>query len=162
MARPRAAQHAQLAPIYSSGRMARDYVEQYYLAGAAELRRRTADASARARAMRQWEVRLQRHWTDLRIGVPTISREGVGWLFSVTVELGEITPEDVAVQLYAEPCEGSSAFRTELRCTAPNASALYTGSAPADRPAQDYTVRIVPRHPGAVVPAELSLILWRN
>ena len=25
-----------------------------------------------------------------------------------------------------------------------------------------YTVRVVPRHPGAAVPTELSLILWRN
>jgi len=114
MARPRAAQHAQLAPIYSSGRMARDYVEQYYLAGAAELRRRTADASALARALRQWEVRLQRHWTDLRIAAPTISRGGADWLFSVTVDLGEIGPEDVAVQLYAEPCDGGVPFVREL------------------------------------------------
>ena len=153
---------AQLAPTYSSGRMARDYVEQYYLAGAAELRRRTADASARARAMRQWEVRLQRHWPLVRIATPTISRDAAGWLFSVTVELGEIAPEDVAVQLYAEPCEGGPASRVELCCTAPNATALYAGSVPDDRPARDYTVRIVPRHPGAAVPAELSLILWQN
>jgi starch phosphorylase len=153
---------AQLAPIYSSGRMARDYVEQYYLAGAAELRHRTADASARARAMRQWAVRLKRHWTDLRIGTPTISREGAGWLFSVTVELGAIAPEDVAVQLYAEPRDAGAPFVGELFCTVSDASLVYTGSAPADRPARDYTVRIVPRHPGAAVPAELSLILWQN
>jgi len=94
--------------------MARDYVEQYYLAGAAELRRRTADASALARALRQWEVRLQRHWTDLRIAAPTISRGGADWLFSVTVDLGEIGPEDVAVQLYAEPCDGGVPFVREL------------------------------------------------
>jgi starch phosphorylase len=153
---------AQLAPIYSSGRMARDYVEQYYLAGAAELRRRAGDASAPARAMRQWELRLQRHWPDVRITAPTISRGGDDWLFSVTVELGQIAPEDVAVQLYAEPCDGGAPFVGELFCTASDASLVYTGAAPTDRPARDYTVRVVPRHPGAAVPAELSLILWRN
>jgi glycogen phosphorylase len=153
---------AQLAPVYSSGRMARDYVEQYYLPGAAELRRRIADASARALGMRQWELRLKKHWTDLRITAPTISRDGCGWLFSVTVELGQIAPKDVAVQLYAEPCDGGAPFVGELFCTASGASRVYTGAAPADRPARDYTVRIVPRHPGAAVPAELSLILWQN
>jgi glycogen phosphorylase len=151
-----------LAPIYSSGRMARDYVEQYYLAGAAELRRRTADASARARAVRRWEVRLQRHWPFIRIATPTISRGEAGWLFSVTVALGEIAPADVAVQLYAEPCDGGAPFVGELFCTAPDASLVYTGAAPADRPAQDYTVRIVPCHPGAAIPAELSLIMWQT
>src|SRR5271169_6046172 len=50
-----------LAPIYSSSRMARDYVEQYYLAGAAEFRRRTGDRGEPARAMRVWELRLRHH-----------------------------------------------------------------------------------------------------
>ena len=41
---------AELAPLYSSSRMARDYVEQYYLPGTAELRRRMANGDEAARA----------------------------------------------------------------------------------------------------------------
>jgi starch phosphorylase len=31
---------------------------------------------------------------------------------------------------------------------------LYVGQVPADRPARDYTPRVVPAHPDAVIPAE--------
>jgi glycogen phosphorylase len=152
---------AVLAPIYSSSRMARDYVEQYYLTGAAELRRRTANQAEAARAMRRWEVRLRQHWAELHIGETTVSREGGVWRFSVPVDLGEIAPEDVTVQLYAAPRDSREPFLGEL-WPAPSDAHIYTGVAPADRPADDYTVRLIPRHEGAAVPMELPLILWQK
>ena len=39
---------------------------------------------------------------------------------------------------------------------------IYAGSAPASRPAEDYTVRIIPCHPGVRIPAELPQILWQE
>jgi starch phosphorylase len=152
---------AELTPVYSSSRMARDYVEQYYLPGAAELRRRMAHGGEPAREMRRWEIRLRRHWPDLHVGETTVSRDGAAWSFSVPVDLGEIAPEEVAVQLYAEPNEHRTAFLDELRCASSNGN-IYTGSAPADRPAEEYTVRIIPHCAGAAVPVELPLILWQK
>ena len=88
-------------------------------------------------------------------------RDGTTWSFSVPVDLGGIAPQDVAVQLYAEPRNGEPPFVGELASTPSNAG-TYTGSAPASRPAEEYTVRIIPRCTGAAVPAELPLILWQN
>jgi len=152
---------AVLAPTFSSSRMAREYVEQYYLAGAAELRRRMANGGEPAREMQCWELRLRRHWSDLHIGVKTVSRDGPTWSFSVAVDLGGIAAQDVAVQLYAEPRAGVPPFVGELS-SAPSSAGTYTGSAPASRPAEEYTVRIIPRCTGAAVPAELPLILWQD
>jgi starch phosphorylase len=152
---------AVLAPTYSSSRMAREYVEQYYLAGAAELRRRMSNSGQPAREMRSWELCLRRHWSDLHTGKATICRDGTNWSFSVPVDLGGIAPQDVAVQLYAEPRNGAPPFVGELS-SAPSNTGTYTGSAPAGRPAEEYTVRIIPHHTGAAVPAELPLILWQK
>jgi glycogen phosphorylase len=152
---------AVLAPTYSSSRMAREYVEQYYFKGAAELRRRMSNGGEPAREMRCWELRLRQHWSDLHIGEKTVRRDGTTWSFSVTVDLGGVAPQDVAVQLYADPRDGGPPFIGELSSTPLNAT-IYTGSAPASRPAEDYTVRIVPRRTGAAVPTELVLILWQN
>ena len=157
---------ATLTPAYSSSRMVRDYVEQYYLGAAAELRRRIADGGRAARAMRDWEVRLRRHWSGVHIGEPTLRREDCAWHFSVPVYLGEIVPEDVAVQLYADRRRGDGPYvadltRGEAIVGAANGH-IYAGSAPSVRPANDYTVRIIPRHPGARVPAGLPLILWQK
>jgi len=152
---------AVLAPTYGSSRMAREYVEQYYLAGAAELRRRMSNGSQTAREMRCWELRLRRHWPDLHIGETTVRRDAATWSFSVPVDLGGIAPQDVAVQLYAEPLNGGAPFVGELS-SSPSNTGTYIGSAPASRPADEYTVRIIPRCTGAVVPLELPLILWQN
>lgn len=114
-----------------------------------------------AREMRCWELRLRRRWPDLHIGEKTVGRDGTTWSFSVPVDLGGIAPQDVAVQLYAEPRNGGQPFVGELSTT-PSNPGIYIGSAPASRPAGEYTVRIIPRHTGAAVPAELPLILWQK
>ncbi len=157
---------AMLTPTYSSSRMARDYVEQYYLGAAAEFRRRTADRGQAARAMRNWELRLRQHWSGLHVGEPTLSRDDRAWHFSVPVYLADILPEDVAVQLYADKHEAEAPFVGELSRGEPIIGAanghLYTGTAPGTRPAEEYTVRIIPCRPGVRVPAELPLILWQK
>ena len=146
--------------------MARDYVEQFYLVGAVELRRRTADQGEPARAMRNWKVRLRRNWSGLHIGENSLSRDDRAWHFSVPVYLGEIAPADMAVQLYADPRRAEAPFLGELlrgeAITGATNGHIYTGTAPATRPSEEYTVRIVPHHPGARVPAELPLILWQK
>ena len=38
----------------------------------------------------------------------------------------------------------------------------YRAGEPETRPLQDYTVRVVPYHPGAYLPAELPLIAWQK
>jgi starch phosphorylase len=157
---------ASLTPTYSSSRMARDYVEQYYLIGATELRHRTADGDKPARAMQNWEARLRRHWSGLHIGETSLSGDGTAWSFSVPVYLGEIAPSDVAVQLYADPRDGEERFLGELLRGEPIIGAtnghIYTGTAPATRRAEEYTVRIIPYFSGVRVPAELSLIAWQK
>jgi glycogen phosphorylase len=39
---------------------------------------------------------------------------------------------------------------------------LYTAQVPADRPASDYTPRLVPYRAGARVPLEAPQILWQR
>jgi starch phosphorylase len=157
---------ASLTPAYSSSRMVRDYVEHYYLGAAAELRRRIADRGDPARAMRRWEVRLRKHWPGVHIGEPRLTCDGCSWRFSIPVYLGEIEPAEVAVQLYADFCNGKGPFVADLcRGEAIIGTAnghIYAGSAPAAQAADNYTVRIVPRYRGARVPAELPLIRWQK
>jgi glycogen phosphorylase len=39
---------------------------------------------------------------------------------------------------------------------------VYDARIPAQRPASDYTPRLVPYHPAAVVPLEAHEILWQR
>ncbi len=168
---------AVLAPRFSATRMLRDYLEQAYLPASAALRRRLADAAAAARSLRAWERRLHHGWKSLHIGAPDMTAEADGWSCHVPVYLGEIAAEDVRVELYADPPRSDApgdapgnapgaAPSVALARGAPVAGAVngftYAGRVVTTRPRRDFTVRILPSHPEARVPAELPLIRWQE
>lgn len=155
-----------LTPVFASTRMFRDYVEKAYLPLAALYRERTANECAAARAARQWSERLARRWSDLHIEKPTVAKTQDRWRVSVPVFLGEIEPSSVQVQLFADVNGEKPAEAVVLHREQPIPGALngyiYAGEVPALRPADDYTVRVVPHRAGVQVPAELALVAWQR
>ena len=100
-------------------------------------------------------------------GPPKAAREGEKWAFTAPVYLGEMAVEDVRVELYAEPPKGED--KPEIVELLPRDaisgavnSYIYGGYAPATRPEADFTLRVVPAHPGVRVPAEMPHILWQR
>jgi glycogen phosphorylase len=83
-----------------------------------------------------------------------------------SVALGELTPEDVTVQVVYGPAndedEISDPAFTDLKLEADPAGgspARYAGEAELGRPGPfGYTVRVLPRHPLLAAPAEMGLI----
>lgn len=159
-----------LTPRYSSERMMRQYLEKLYRPAAQAFRRRSADGGRLAGALAEWQARLEEGWKDLRLGRMSVAREGEMWNFSVEAYLGELQPEDVRVELYADPLpeeetdtEGRPE-RIEMQQIGPLAGAVngfvFGAKVAAARAAEDYTPRIVPYHPEAFVPMEDGHILW--
>jgi starch phosphorylase len=155
-----------LTPLFSSSRMVREYVEMAYRPAAAAIHRRLRDGCAVAKALEAWGSRLRRQWPGIHIGDPTVSREEDAWRFSVAVLLGEAAAQDVRVELYAAPRGGQAAdisvLEKERAVPGVVNGFIYVGQASASRPANDFTVRVVPHHPEALVPAELPLIAWQR
>jgi starch phosphorylase len=157
---------AQLTPMFASTRMFREYVKKAYLPLTALYRERAAEECARARAAREWAETLTRRWPGLHIEKPTISRSENRWRISVPVFLGEIPPGSVRVQLFADVSGDKPAEAMVLYKEQPIPGALngyiYAGEVPAQRPADDYTVRVVPYREGVQIPAELPLVAWQR
>jgi glycogen phosphorylase len=168
---------ARLAPQYSTNRMIKDYLERYYLPGAAAYRERTgsrarATGTAAAADIEAWRTLLERHWTEIAFlgyWVETVSGpKSETHSFTVEVDLGRIPPSAVSVELYAEPVEGDVPERHVLTADRvvsgdkrrPGGSYTLRTTLPARRPPGDYTARVVPWHPGALVPLEANHILW--
>ena len=155
---------ATLTPRFSSNRMVRDYVERHYLPLAAAQRRRS-DGETAADIL-AWQQRLRRHWDDLRFGDLRVDSDERHHRFRVQLYLGDLSPDDLCVELYADPLPGGGAERHPLnrleRLTGAVHGYLYEIAVPAQRPAGDYTVRVVPAHPGAMVPIEERHILWQR
>jgi glycogen phosphorylase len=157
---------ARLTPRFSANRMVRQYTEQYYLRATAAYRQRAADNGALGVQLRAWQHHLAQHWPKVHFGDMWIETSGGQHLFQVQVYLDEIDPDAVQVELYAEALNGEGPVRQVMRRGNPlvGASHGYTYSAcvTASRPAQDYTPRVIPSHPAAVIPLEAAQILWQR
>ncbi len=155
---------ATLAPQFSSSRAVHEYTQRYYLPGAQEWLRRSADKGAGGQQLRHWRERLDQSWNDLRFGSVTFAPTAGGFAFEAQVSLAALAPEDVAVQLYANGIDGAGpqVYDMTLQTRTDGVNALYRVTVPEHRPAADYTARIVPRLAGAAVPLEANHILWQR
>ena len=156
-----------LAPRFNAGRMVSDYLERIYLPALERLREREADGARVATELIDWHAALARGWASIHLGRLTATTTGAGWAFQVQVYLGELAPEQVRVEMYGEgTAEEPSPVRVamELRGTLPGATggAVYEACIATARPAGDFTPRVIPHHPAAIVPLEAQWILWHR
>jgi glycogen phosphorylase len=157
---------AMLTPAFAGGRMLRDYVETAYLPLLDLFRKRCANRFTIAQDLHKWSEELRRRWSGLHIGQPTALREKEQWRVSVPIFLGEVLADQVRVELFADASEDRAAEAIALPKEQPIPGAfngyIYGGLLPGDREFEEYTVRIVPHHEGAYLPAELPLIHWQR
>jgi starch phosphorylase len=157
---------ARLTPRFSADRAVRQYTEQYYLPAAAAYRERAAGEGAVGKQMVEWRRTLERKWAELRFGHLKVETGGEQHVFEVEVDLDELDPNAVRVEIYADGINGGSAVRQEMargRQLAGHVRGfVYRVSVPARRPATDYTARVIPNHSSVAVPLEAARILWQR
>jgi glycogen phosphorylase len=157
---------ARLTGAFSANRSLRQYTEEYYLPLASAYVRRAADGGRAAVEFVEWKRSIASHWHEVRFGDVAIAQRHGAYEYKVVVHLGGVSPEDVQVQLYADPRGLEQPFRRAMTVDAANSPSpavyRYSGVAPADRPADDYTPRVVPCFRDALVPLELPLIAWQK
>jgi starch phosphorylase len=158
---------AQLTPRFSSNRMLEEYLEQLYVPAAQQYWRRVADDQRVPKELRRWYRELRHHWPEIHWGQVSVERVDGGVGARVQVYLGDLQPDAVSVELYADPAVGSLVGeRHELeRDHAMSGAAggyVYSGRVRTTRPAADYTPRVVAAHPEVRSPAEVNLIRWPN
>ncbi|MBX3193614.1 MAG: alpha-glucan family phosphorylase [Microbacteriaceae bacterium] len=162
---------ATLSPALSADRMVREYVERLYLPAASAASAAAVSGHRLARELAAWKARVRAAWPAVHVahvesgGVDASPQVGEELHVRAFVELGELTPEDVAVELV----HGRARFSDELvdACydvLEPVSHGLghpaeFAGSVPLQHAGGfGYTVRVVPRHPGLASPAELGLV----
>jgi starch phosphorylase len=157
---------ASLTPRFSADRTVRQYTEQHYLPGAATYRERTADKGTAGRQMAEWQRAVQQAWPALRFGEMHVETNGEWHVFETQAYLGDLDPNAVRVELYADGVNGDGPARQEMGRVRQLAGAppgyAYRARVPATRPAADYTARAIPRHSGVAVPLEAAQILWQR
>jgi glycogen phosphorylase len=157
---------ARLTPRFSADRTVREYTGQHYIPAAAAYRERAADKGTVGRNIVNWEHALKEKWVTLRIGEVKVQTNSARHVFEAEVYPNDLDPNVVRVELYADGINGCGPIRQEM--TRIQAAAgeprggIYLASVPADRPATDYTARIIPHCAGVAVPLEVNPILWQR
>ena len=88
------------------------------------------------------------------------------YVFDIQVCVGELDPNAILAELYADNAPGGDPMRQEATRIKQLVGAVggyvYRGSVPATRPPTDYTARIIPHYDGVAVPLEAARILWQR
>jgi starch phosphorylase len=186
-----------LGPKVQAERMVREYVSTLYVPAAAASRALAdGDGFGPARELAAWKKRVVQAWPQLRVehvesetAGSTGQRLGSALMVRVSVALGELTPDDVTVEVvygrpddddeivspaYAvldvlgeddppqtPPAHGGAA-RPPIPPGVPGGGLVrYAGEVPLDQPGSfGYTVRVLPRHPLLDSRAELGLVTY--
>lgn len=155
---------ATLAPEFSSNRMLREYVENYYLPASSNYQQRINNNAAIAKQLDLWQKQLAQHWSAIYMQNFQVESSESGHRLSLHVYLDELSAEFVRVEVYADAQDDNQPFVQIMarKAALPGAvnSFIYEAIVPADRPSNDYTPRLVPIHTYANIPAEEAHIKW--
>ena len=161
-----------LCPRFNTNRMLEEYAEKLYVPAARRGRRLAENGFAAAKALSHWKSEIRNRWVGVHIDrVQTDDHRplSVGTELNVRahVRLGDVRPEDVAVEVYfgrvdasGRIVEGASA---ELACTSNDRDGWYnyTGKIPCNQAGHHgYAIRVIPRHGDLPHRYDTGLILW--
>lgn len=158
---------SRLTPQYSSTRMLREYVDNLYGPAMEALSRRLEHGGKLAVELETWSVHLREHWRELHFGDLYVTTTDSSRHFTVQVYLGDIDPEWIRVEMYADPVQENDPpvrIVMEPQGSIPGSvnGHIFTADCPSTRPADHFTPRLLPFHPAAQVPLEASMILWKR
>jgi starch phosphorylase len=160
-----------LAARFNSHRMLEDYVHRFYLPSAVNWNKIQSDRFSGVRNLSAWMDRVKAGWQQLRIvETKTDSRTGIqsgGSLkVEVTLQLGQLSPNDLSVDIYYGRVDSKADFldRSTLTLrdfTQKGNPTVFRGEVPCQDVGRfGFRVRILPSHPLLSNPYSLGLILW--
>ncbi len=163
---------AKLVPRYNTARMVREYTRRFYVPAIRLSHNLTDDDLAAAKRLTAWKSQVRDAWPGVAVKeVRLESRDEVAVgepvQVSALVQLGTLTPNDVAVELYHGPTAGGHEIaqgrivRMRPAEHAIDGKWLYSGEiATVDSGDHAFAARIVPYNEAMSHPYETSLIRW--
>jgi starch phosphorylase len=164
---------SQLCQFFTTHRMVGEYTERYYIPGAARRQRIAGKGMAKAKALAAWKAEMAEKWPHVRVlsaGADHMTEMPVGKGFTVHAEirLGELTPDDVSVELFLGPVNAQGDIPEGQRIPMQMEKLGHGGAchyraegvACSGSGMYGYTVRVLPRHPDLVTPFLPGLIAW--
>jgi len=167
--------------------MLTEYTRMFYNPAAARWRYLTAEAMSRARAPSMWKSNMKTAWPgfaikDVQVQVNGTKSDdllhskqpqlklGSDLTVEALVKLGQVSPDDVSVEVYHGPVDtrgnitnGSTVTMDHKETSGQNGEHWFVGSMPCRTSGRrGLAVRVLPRHADLVNPYDLGLVLWET
>ena len=158
---------------FSSDRMVRDYSSRFYIPASRNFKVLTEDSAWKAKELALTQSRLISLWDNIRLSRPRLTTETdftVGDTFRITVEvfLGELTPDEIEVQVYhgklkaTDDLEGSRPESMWLQETVSEGRHIYACTITcSDSGRFGYTARVIPKGDEVLMNTP-GLITWAH
>ncbi|MEO1068041.1 MAG: alpha-glucan family phosphorylase, partial [Cyanobacteria bacterium J06638_6] len=161
-------------PQFNTARMVKDYANQGYFAASDRAQALAADHYGPGKELATWQARITEHWYDVRFEAVAISdtadlRVNQPFKVSAAIRLGNLTPDDVQVELY----QGTVAIDGEIH-TGTATPMVYQGQDADGRSCyalemkytasglQGLSLRILPTHRYLNSLYAPKLVLWAD
>ncbi len=161
-----------LAPVFNTNRMVREYSEKFYIPALDRGERLAENNLGRAANLAHVKDNLRSKWGGIKIvGVHTTGnghyKVGENVQVEALIDLPDVKPEDVTVQLYCGPTSAAGAIDNPqalvmeyAKQLAPNRH-VFTGRIECRTSGrQGFAIRVLPGNADLATPFEPGLILW--
>jgi starch phosphorylase len=162
-----------LGPFFNTHRMVQEYFEKFYMRAYDKRKELQQSKWDEAIKLAGWKEKITHKWSKIKVVKVLDSKKSrsiyVGEEFPVEAEinLGELTPDDVEVQLYFGPVEkqddpeyNSTVIMSPVK-SPDNGIVNYKGNIVTKHSGQQgFTIRIVPKNPLLISSFETGLVYW--
>ena len=160
-----------LVPEFNTNRMVREYYDKFYV-HAHRATKKLLD-NGKILELARWREKVESNWPRVRISLDNFKPEmeihsGTNVPVRAIVWLGDLTPQDVDVQIHIGTADGEAVFKNGKSVSMVMDSRLgdayiFKGEVAAFRSGrQDFAVRVLPRHPDLVNPFMPLRIKWND
>ncbi len=161
-----------LVPMFNTARMVREYARRFYVPGIKLSHKLTDGDLAGAKALTAWKEKVRQAWpgvavSDIRMDSRDELAVGEPLPVTVSVKLGALTPDDVAVELYHGPTGGGfeithgNLVRMQVVERESDGQWRFGGAiATSESGAHAFAARVIPYNDAMTHPYETSLIRW--
>ncbi|TVR23288.1 MAG: glycosyltransferase family 1 protein [Anaerolineaceae bacterium] len=162
-----------LAPFFNTRRMVQQYAEDYYLPMHERVKRMGEPNGQTALDYAAWRISLDALWRNVAVESVDVGAAKVSTGGDVPVEasvrLGDLTPDDVTVQLYYGQLDTRGHIRgdvgqsVDMAVASDDSGGVYTFKAKvtlSETGDKGLSVRVIPKHDLLPTPFQPNLITW--
>ncbi len=165
-----------LGPYFNTHRMVEEYFQNYY-SKSYEKRSLLMDNNWKeGKELAAWKEKVKSNWSHIKVlnyeadgKVPSLY-VGDELPVKAEIELGNLSPDDVEVQIYYGPAENnnnpqynSTVVMNAEPGTTKNGRYKFEGKVMCEKTGnQGFTIRILPKHAMMIHPFELDVVYWAS